>query len=253
MSSLKNAIKRRTHKERSQPLSRSHLGLLEKKKDYKERAKQYQEKQEALKLLRKQAEERNPDEFYFAMEHQQTQDGIHIGGDTRGKPQELTDIQKKLLKSKDLSYILSKMQAERKKIERLQASLHFLESKQKPSQHIVFVDEEEEAREFEPEEYFDTSADMLGRTFNRPRNEQLQERKKWVLTGQVQDNLTNEEKQQAAQQYKELEARQERYEQLRKLVEVLEMEKQIMGKGTRKLVKDSNGSERYVWAKERKK
>eukprot|EP01024_Parvocaulis_polyphysoides_P009813 TRINITY_DN13187_c0_g1_i2.p1 TRINITY_DN13187_c0_g1~~TRINITY_DN13187_c0_g1_i2.p1 ORF type:complete len:167 (+),score=21.26 TRINITY_DN13187_c0_g1_i2:25-501(+) len=141
MSSLKNAIKRRTPKERSQPLSRAHLGLLEKKKDYKKRANEYQKKEEALRKLRRKAEERNPDEFYFSMEYQQTKDGVHIGGDTKGKQTDLSEAEQKLLKSKDLSYILGKMQSEAKKIERLKASLHFLDKNQKPAQHIVFVDE----------------------------------------------------------------------------------------------------------------
>ena len=70
MSSLRNAVKRRTHKERSQPAERRKFGLLEKKKDYVLRARDFHKKEEALKVLRKKAANRNPDEFYFAMQKQ---------------------------------------------------------------------------------------------------------------------------------------------------------------------------------------
>ena len=48
MSSLRNAVKRVTHKERSQPRARNHLGLLEKKKDYQRRAKDFHFKTDLL-------------------------------------------------------------------------------------------------------------------------------------------------------------------------------------------------------------
>ncbi|KAJ9152109.1 U3 small nucleolar RNA-associated protein 11 [Pleurostoma richardsiae] len=67
MSSIRNAVQRRNHKERAQPLERSKLGLLEKHKDYALRAKDYKKKQSTLKSLRQKAAERNEDEFYFSM------------------------------------------------------------------------------------------------------------------------------------------------------------------------------------------
>ena len=57
--------------------ARRQYGLLEKKKDYKLRADDFHKKEEALRRLRRKAEERNPDEFYFAMQGAQTRQGVH--------------------------------------------------------------------------------------------------------------------------------------------------------------------------------
>jgi hypothetical protein len=50
MSSLKNAISRRTHKERAQPAARKKFGLLEKHKDYVVRAKDFHRKEKTIKV-----------------------------------------------------------------------------------------------------------------------------------------------------------------------------------------------------------
>ncbi|KAB5549831.1 small-subunit processome [Coniochaeta sp. 2T2.1] len=67
MSSMRNAVHRRSHRERAQPEERKRLGLLEKHKDYSLRAKDYNKKKEQLKSLRQKAADRNEDEFYFGM------------------------------------------------------------------------------------------------------------------------------------------------------------------------------------------
>jgi len=59
-------------------IARRKYGLLEKKKDYVLRAKDFHRKEKTIKSLRKKAEERNPDEFYFAMEKARTKGGVHI-------------------------------------------------------------------------------------------------------------------------------------------------------------------------------
>ncbi len=57
---------------------RTKLGLLERKKDYKARAEDFHRKERALRSLQRKAEERNPDEFYFAMQTARTRGGVHV-------------------------------------------------------------------------------------------------------------------------------------------------------------------------------
>ncbi|KAF3358948.1 hypothetical protein VdG1_02510 [Verticillium dahliae VDG1] len=67
MSSMRNAVQRRSHRERAQPLERKRFGLLEKDKDRQLRQKDYKKKSATLKSLREKAADRNEDEFYFGM------------------------------------------------------------------------------------------------------------------------------------------------------------------------------------------
>jgi U3 small nucleolar RNA-associated protein 11 len=60
-STFKNRIPKRKYRERAQPNNRSHLGLLEKKQDYKQRAKHYHKKQDMINNLKMKASLKNED------------------------------------------------------------------------------------------------------------------------------------------------------------------------------------------------
>jgi U3 small nucleolar RNA-associated protein 11 len=76
MSSLRNVVRRREHKERAQPRKRARKGLLEKHKDYVLRARDYHSKERRIKALERKAYFRNQDEFYFGMVNSQTEVGF---------------------------------------------------------------------------------------------------------------------------------------------------------------------------------
>ncbi len=194
MSSLRNAVKRITHKERSQPTNRQHLGLLEKKKDYRIRSQDYHRKEDELTRLRKKASERNPDEFYFGMNRSEIKNGKHrkinkFANEDREK--EIGPEAVKLMKSQDLNYVRMQTLKDMRKVERLQASLHYLgdnpttstdiglggdelETMDKKSRkHTVFVDDRDKAKTFNVAQHFDTLPELANRTFNRPRKETL--------------------------------------------------------------------------------
>jgi len=113
MSSLRNAIPRREHKERHQPNHRKNKGLLEKKKDYIVRAKEWHLKDNTLKKLKLEASFRNKDEFYHKMIRTKRIDGVHQAEDTSVKytKQQLLDM-----KGQDMNYILLKKTSSQRKL-----------------------------------------------------------------------------------------------------------------------------------------
>jgi U3 small nucleolar RNA-associated protein 11 len=181
MSSLRNAVQRRNHKERAQPLERSKWGLLEKHKDYALRARDHNEKRKRLKILREKAADRNPDEFHFGMMRSKTVDGKRVG-DRGNKALSLETA--KLLKTQDAGYLRTMLQVTRKEREKLEqgvfvdegegSELRVLKDEEgKRGKHTVFVRSRNEQREFDPKEWFGTDDMGLQRTFNRPRKSEV--------------------------------------------------------------------------------
>ncbi|XP_036435169.1 probable U3 small nucleolar RNA-associated protein 11 [Colossoma macropomum] len=168
MSSFRKALKskQRDHKERSQPGFRKHLGLLEKKKDYKLRADDYHRKQKTLNALRKKAMDKNPDEFYFKMIHSQLQDGVHV---IKQKQEEMTEEQKKIMRTQDIRYVEMKRVAEAKRIERLKSELHLLDADGKQqNKQTFFVDTKKEVEDFDLATHLNTVPELVDRAYNRP-------------------------------------------------------------------------------------
>ena len=136
MSSLRNAVKRKTHKERSQPAARKHLGLLEKHSDYKLRADNYHKKADRIKKLSRKAAEKNADEFYFAMTR--TVAGEKLGPEGA----DATHAEIAGLKMQDLRYVHMRKVMDDKKVEKLQSSLHGTAAATSRNEHTYFDDGE---------------------------------------------------------------------------------------------------------------
>ncbi|KAI8969840.1 small-subunit processome [Pilobolus umbonatus] len=258
MSTIRNAVQRRNHKERGQLGGRERLGLLEKKKDYLLRAKDYHTKQNKLKAMREKALFRNPDEFYFKMINTQTQKGVHIAK----RNEELPDDMVQLMKSQDKQYIKYQRDLSKRRLQRLKESLHFIddgniddmktdEDSKPKSNHIVFVDNEEQVRKFSPAKHLDTLPELVHRKFNRPTTKSLTEADVLAtITGRELKDIKKERE----NKYKEMMSRVKREEQLAKAEEELAIQKALRQKGRKKKVgTDSYGLPVYKWAAERKK
>eukprot|EP00743_Colponemidia_sp_Colp-15_P004740 GILK01005105.1.p1 GENE.GILK01005105.1~~GILK01005105.1.p1 ORF type:complete len:248 (-),score=58.02 GILK01005105.1:140-883(-) len=227
--SLKNVVPRRTYKERGQLASRNRLGELEKHKDYVLRAKDYHKKEDRIKLLQEKAFFRNPDEFYFKMAKTKTKDGVHrIGGEDDKYTPELL----KLMKTQDLGYVMLKKTAESKKLDKLRANLQMLDAPSVNKQ-TIFLDEVEEAREFDAAKHFDTLPELVSRRYNRPTIETI--KTKEILAPRNPKELKKIHRQRLAS-YRELLSRSEREQKMEGLMLDMHTQKQLMGKGRRKKV-----------------
>lgn len=147
---LRNVIQRRNHKERSQPGNRRKFGLLEKHKDYVERARDHHAKQEKLQRLQQKAALRNADEFNFGMIKSATNNlldrargGKHHQNRTGTNTLDLSNDLVAILKSQDLGYLRNVARIEEKRIEQIKDDI-------KPSigsLSMKWLDEKEGRRE----------------------------------------------------------------------------------------------------------
>ncbi|KHJ75071.1 Utp11 protein, partial [Oesophagostomum dentatum] len=209
---------------RFQPKSRAHLGLLEKKADYKARAKDYQEKRDTLKKLHKYAMDKNQDEYHHHMINSEIRDdGRHFEKKTQ-QQEEDSEVQKKLSDIKDLEYVKYKLYAENKKIDQLKAELHFADPScgLGASKHTIFVEDEDEAKSFDPVEFFDTDESVISRKYNRLRKKDLANKN--VIGAGSKDDVKKADRLRRAR-YSELMKRQRRAKELKVVVAKLELKK----------------------------
>ena len=252
MSSLRNAVKRVAHKERSQPHHRRKLGLLEKHKDYVERATDFKKKQGILKTLKRKAEERNPDEFYFKMNNSQVREGRHH--DLVEERSRVLDRKTALLlKTQDMGYLANKKALEERKVEKLKSGLHLVGAAH--GKHKIFLDSEEEVANFDPAQHFQTTPELVHRKHNRPRVGDLEKIAEQGGDDSALSSVSKATRQMAAS-YDELRQRVRRKEQIGKAMEKLRLQRALMsGKGVVEKLKvpGKDGEERvvYKWKRQR--
>mmetsp|Transcript_6193 Transcript_6193/g.15330 ORF Transcript_6193/g.15330 Transcript_6193/m.15330 type:complete len:272 (-) Transcript_6193:1385-2200(-) len=271
MSSLRNAVKRIAHKERSQTVDRQHLGILEKKKDYKQRAIDYHRKEDRIKSMKRKVSMRNPDEFYFGMHNSKVEDGKHRSNeDYRMLSPELI----KVMKDQDLSYVRLQRQKDMKKAEKLQSSLHLLNTENSDDigakrTHTVFVDSKKDAVDFDVSEHFGTIPEFAGRAFNRLRKSDIEKLSKdnigesnnelstYELTRLKKNNKKLAKKLARARSgaYREMDARRERAEKMKTAEDHLITEKLVGGKGRKRKIKagEDGRPAQYKWRRKRLK
>ncbi|PKY07626.1 U3 small nucleolar RNA-associated protein 11 [Aspergillus campestris IBT 28561] len=121
MSTMRNAVQRRQHRERGQLAGREKWGILEKHKDYSLRAKDYNTKKAQIKRLQEKAHDRNPDEFAFGMvSSRQGKHGGGVGGRDSAAARGLSHDAIKLYKTQDAGYLRTVGERVRRQMERLE-------------------------------------------------------------------------------------------------------------------------------------
>ncbi|KAG4443256.1 hypothetical protein IFR05_001299 [Cadophora sp. M221] len=147
MSSMRNAVQRRNHKERGQPEERKKWGLLEKHKDYSARARDFNDKKKRLKALKQKVLDKNPDEFYFGMMSRKgpTTTGKNRTGTVNGDRgnEALSQEAVRLFKTQDLGYVRTMRNKALKDVEELERRAAGIKG---AGRKVVFVDDEEEQR-----------------------------------------------------------------------------------------------------------
>lgn len=252
MSSLRNAVKRVAHKERSQPEARQKMGLLEKHKDYVLRSRDYHKKQDYLKTLKKKAADRNPDEFYFKMHNAKVTNGVHK---TIDSSKSLDTSVVKHFKTQDIGYLIHKKAVNEKKMDKMKSSLHMIGDKAVRS-HKIFLDDAQQVEDFDLATHFGTTQALSKQAYNRVKVETIEKQVDSMpapSASQLKKATDTRDK-----AYKELDKRSKRAANLDSTIKKLSDQKNVMGKGSKRKLSSSKDGEGesdapavYKWKRER--
>eukprot|EP00181_Compsopogon_caeruleus_P000115 CAMPEP_0184686552 /NCGR_PEP_ID=MMETSP0312-20130426/22942_1 /TAXON_ID=31354 /ORGANISM="Compsopogon coeruleus, Strain SAG 36.94" /LENGTH=227 /DNA_ID=CAMNT_0027141757 /DNA_START=1 /DNA_END=684 /DNA_ORIENTATION=+ len=225
MSTWKNAVPRREHRERAQPQQRQRLGLLEKHKDYRRRAQDFHAKEKRLRLLRERAALRNPDEFYYGMEHTSRTRPLRNEESRQSGPR--TAEQALLARSRDAAYLAMKAATERCKAVRIRERRSAVLAVQAHRTHVRFADSDDE---------LDVGVE-----------EDHSESKMTPARGNIRPSTA------ATRDLAELEQRELRERTMRSLIAQLDMERLVMGRGRKRRIQPARGEQPavYRWKKQR--
>lgn len=222
----------RAHRERAQPANRARLGLLEKKRDYLERARDHQSKKKRIKAMKIRAAYKNPDEFYFKMQSTR-RDQASGRVKMAGEHEKLTPEVIKLMKSQDLQSLRQLVQVNERKLQQLKLEHNSVETEadNNPSaKHTKFVQDDEEL------------ADLIIH---------CAEQKKQLKQQRCQDAQLRTAPESVREEFA---SRSERLAQLRIAVKKLEQEQLAAAKGRKhKIGEDQNGIPIYKFDPIRKK
>lgn len=164
---LDKHIKRKEHKERSQPASRAHLGQLEKHKDHALRAKKRRVKVQRLNEIKRAAAQRNPDEYNIGMTKavMDVATGRMRRRPQRSTPQERSSELRKTIDAnlRNVQYLEFKANADLNRAKELldEDASAAITASTPANRHIVFVESEEEFKRFNPLKHFDVTPEML--------------------------------------------------------------------------------------------
>lgn len=238
----KKVFHSREHRERAQPANRTRLGLLEKKKDYILRARDFQSKKKRLQSMKVKAAYKNPDEFYFGMVKSRVDKAT---GRVRGEAEHesLSGEVIKLMKSQDLKHIQEMIRVNESKLEGFKAEHAIVigetfktqqaTTKKGKGGHIKFIEDDEEL------------ADLI--LDNTEESEVAGDSENTTET----KNTIPSAKDQIIQEYQ---SRFDRIQTLKLAERKLLQEKLAVAKGSKRKIKDdADGIAVYKFAQERKK
>lgn len=245
MAKLVHNVQKKQHRERSQISSRAKFGLLEKKKDYKLRADDYHKKEAQLKILKEKAKYANEDEYFHAMvNRKKDKDGVLVDESELGET--LNHDQIRLLKSQDLNYVNVVTSRESKKVEK---SLNNVGVFKANGNHTVFVEGDDQFKNFNVEKNFDTTKELINKRENRLKVDQLLEE-----TTQLDNDLSIEDRiLKKRLELEELRDRIDRENKLKAVRQKLILQKEMMKDDPMKKMKSKEGKTFYKWKALRKR